>query len=97
MRTIEFNGIEVKYDEKCNLSWKWQRAVSSGDGARLARAIDRLLLGRSDEIAMLLSGVESSVDDGLGDDDLEVLDESMALMVELLGVINEDMGRKAKN
>lgn len=92
MRTIEFNGIEVEYDEKCNLSWKWQRAVSSGDGARLARAIDRLLLGKSDEVAMRLSGVE----DG-GDDDLDVLDDAMQPMVELLGAINEDMGRAAKN
>ena len=92
MRTIEFNGIEVEYDERCNLSWKWQRAVSSGDGARLARAIDRLLLGKSDEVAMRLSGVE----DG-GDDDLDVLDDAMQPMVELLGAINEDMGRAAKN
>lgn len=92
MRTIEFNGVEVEYDERCNLSWKWQRAVSSGDGARLARAIDRLLLGKSDEVAMRLSGVE----DG-GDDDLDVLDDAMQPMVELLGAINEDMGRAAKN
>lgn len=54
MRTIEFEGIEVEYDEKCTNSYKWQKSVMSGDLAKGMRAIEQLLAGRDEEYADLL-------------------------------------------
>lgn len=51
MRTIEFKGVKVGYDEKCVKSWKWQKAVASGDQSRAITAIEQLLCGRDEEYA----------------------------------------------
>lgn len=88
MRTIEFKGHEFEYDETCTKSWKWQRAVASGDVARSVGAIDRLLCGRSDEYADVLSGNEGGSDE---------LDESMDDMTELVQAIMEQLGGTSKN
>lgn len=87
MRSIEFRGITVEYEEKCVLSYKWQKAVNSGDPARASSAIERLLMGRDEEYADLLC--ENA--------DPDELDTSMDAMGELLKAIIEEMGRKAKN
>lgn len=85
MRTIEFEGVKVEYDERCVLSYKWQKAANSGDTARIMGAVERLLCGRDEEYADALSKS--------GDD----MDDSMELMGKLLGAVIEDMGRTAKN
>lgn len=54
MRTIEFKGIEVEYDETVTKKWSWQKALASNDTAKGLDAIDRLLCGRSDEYAEML-------------------------------------------
>ena len=51
MRTIEFHGVTVEYDEKCINSWKWQKALASGNDAKGVAAIERLLLGKDEEVA----------------------------------------------
>lgn len=57
MRTIEFQGVEVQYDETRLHSWKWQKALASGDESRGIKAVEELLLGKDEEVA-----------DALGDD-----------------------------
>ena len=86
MRTIEFNGIKVTYDERCTLSWKWQKAVASGDPARGTHAIEQLLCGRDEEYADLLCG----------NDDADGLDTSANAMQELVAACVADMAA-AKN
>lgn len=87
MRTIEFHGVKIEYDERCPLSWKWQKAVGSGDQVRMVRAIEQLLCGRDEEYA------DALCDNG----DTEAPDTSFDLMIELIGKVTEDMGGKAKN
>ncbi len=86
MRTIEFKGVEVTYDERCTLSWKWQKAVASGDQSRGVRAIEQLLCGRDEEYADLLCGNE----------DHDGLDTSANAMQELVAACMTDMA-EAKN
>lgn len=69
MQTIEFRGITIAYDETCIKSWKWQKALASGDDKRGVAAIERLLLGKDEEIA-----------DALGDD-IEVMGELIGEIV----------------
>ena len=69
MREIEFKGITVQYDEKCLKSWKWQKALASGEDKRGVAAIERLLLGKDEEIA-----------DQLGDD-IDVMGGLIAAIV----------------
>ena len=88
MRTTEFKGHEITYDDTVTKSWKWQKAVASGDLARSVNAIDRLLCGRSDEYADMLSGNEPGTDE---------LDASMDDMTELVQAIMEELGGTAKN
>lgn len=57
MRTIEFNGVKVDYDESILNSWKWQKRLSSGNPAAGVAAVEELLLGKDDEVA-----------DAIGDD-----------------------------
>lgn len=54
MRTIEYNGVEVEYDERRTKSYKWQKDVMSGDMSRGMRAIEQLLCGRDEEYAEML-------------------------------------------
>lgn len=84
MRTIEFKGIEVEYDEKCLLSWKWQKAVASGDQSRAVRAMEKLLCGRDEEYADLLCG----------NDDPEAPDTSAEAMQELVAACLSDANAK---
>lgn len=89
MRTIEFKGIEVEYDERCLKSWGWQKAVMSGDNARIMGAVERLLAGRDEEYAALLSGCDP--------DDEDAMDEAADVMLELLQAVAAEMGGQAKN
>lgn len=84
MRTIEFKGIEVEYDEKCLLSWKWQKAVASGDQTRAVRAMEKLLCGRDEEYADALCG----------NDDPEAPDTSAEAMQELVAACLSDANAK---
>lgn len=86
MRTIEFEGIKAEYDERCIMSYKWQKAVNSGDSARSTRAIEQLFAGHDEEYA-----------DALSDSGDEELDNAMDKMGQLLQAVMEDMGRLAKN
>lgn len=86
MRTIEFEGIKAEYDERCIMSYKWQKAVNGGDPARSTRAIEQLFAGRDEEYA-----------DALSDSGDEELDNAMDKMGQLLQAVMEDMGRLAKN
>lgn len=53
---VEFKGKKIKYDKSAIRSWKVQRAlVQPGPG--MYEAIDKILLGKADEVA-----------EGLGDD-----------------------------
>ena len=85
MRTIEFKGIEVTYDERVTHSWKWQKAAVSGDTARVIRAMEQLLCGKDEEYADALCGNEDPDD----------LDTSADVMQELVAAILEDA--QAKN
>jgi len=87
MRTVEFKGHEFTYDERCMKSYKWQKAMNSGDAERSSRAIARLFAGRDEEYADVLSE----------NDDPDELDSAMDAMAELLGAVLEDMGQSAKN
>ena len=51
MKTIEFRGVEVEYDETCVKGWKWQKAIASGDTGKSIAAIERLFCGKDEEVA----------------------------------------------
>lgn len=87
MRTIEYEGMEFAYDERCILSFKWQKDMNSTDGERNNRAIERLFAGRDEEYADMLCGNE----------DHEDMDTSLQAMGQLVKLCVEDMGRTAKN
>lgn len=87
MRTIEFQGIEITYDERCMKSYKWQKAMNSGDSTRSTKALEQLFAGRDEEYADALCGNE----------DADSLDSSMDVMADLLAAVLEDMGQTAKN
>lgn len=88
MRTIEYKGHEFEYDERVTKSWKWQKAVASGDTARSVAAIERLFCGRDEEYADVLSGL---------DQDSDELDDAMDEMAALMQAIMEELGGTAKN
>lgn len=67
MRTIEFRGMTVEYDEKCPNSWTWQKAMASGDDKRGFAAIERLLMGKDDEIAEKLGDDFESMGELIGE------------------------------
>ena len=70
MRTMEFRGVEVEYDETCVKSWKWQKAIASGYVGKSVAAIERLFCGRDEEVA-----------DKIGDD-FETFTELVAAIME---------------
>ena len=80
MKKIEFRGVEVEYDETCVKSWKWQKAINSGDSARGMKAISRLLLDKDEEVA-----------DQIGDD-FEVMAE---LVAAIMDEINESKNSRS--
>lgn len=86
MKELEFKGIKVEYDERCVLSYKWQKAMNSPDQGKVVSALERLFLGKDEEIA-----------DKLNEKGEDGLDDSMEAMGELLKAVLEDMGRVAKN
>lgn len=97
MRTIKFRGVDVEYDERCIKSYRWQKAMNSGDAERSTRAVSRLFAGKDEYYAYLLSAdVPLSYEEWLklGDDEL---DASMDTMGELLKEVLDDMGQQAKN
>lgn len=104
MRTIEHMGVKVEYNERCVNNWRWQKAVASGDGARGARAIERLLMGRDDYYAYAL-GTEDPVGveewDAMGadaqDELLDEVEDSGTLLRGLLEAVLSDAGQTAKN
>lgn len=84
MRTIEFEGIEVTYDERVTRSWKWQKAAASGDTARILHAMEQLFCGRDEEYADALCGNENPDD----------LDTSADKMERLVTAVLEDANAK---
>ena len=72
-KTIEFRGITVEYDPTCLKSYKWLKAFASGDDARGVAAIERLLLGKDEDVA-----------DALGDT-TEAMGELIAAIAEQEG------------
>lgn len=86
MRTIEFQGIEVEYDDRCARSWKWQKAIASGDESRAIRAVEQLLCGRDEEYADALCG----------NDDPDAPDTSAQTMQDLIAACVNDLN-DAKN
>ena len=97
MRTIEFRGIAVEYDERCPMSYRWQKAVNSGDPERSSKAIERLFAGKDEYISYAIGADEPmSYEDWLADDG-DWLDESMDAMTDLLAAVIDDMGQTAKN
>lgn len=97
MRSIEFNGITVEYDERCIKSYRWQKAMNSGDSERSTKAVARLFDGKDEYYAYALSADEPlCYEDWLADDG-DWLDESMDAMGDLLAAVLDDMGQTAKN
>lgn len=70
MRTIEFKGVKVQYDEKVLYSWKWQKKLASGNPGAGMAAVEELLMGKDEEIA-----------DALGDN-IETMGELVAAISE---------------
>ena len=70
MRTIEYNGIKVEYDESLVHKWKWQKKLASGNGAAGISAIEELLLGKDEEVADALGG------------DMEAMGELVAAIID---------------
>lgn len=97
MRSIEFNGVTVEYDERCIKSYRWQKAMNSGDPERSTKAVARLFDGKDEYYAYALGADEPlGYEDWLADDG-DWLDESMDAMGDLLAAVLEDMGQTAKN
>jgi len=97
MREIEHNGVKVAYDERCVMSYRWQKAVNSGDPGRVTKAISRLFGGRDEYYAYAIGA-----DDPMGYDEWEAmgedfLDGDMDGMGDLIAAVMEDMGQTAKN
>lgn len=84
MRTIEFEGAEFDYDERCVKSWKWQKALSSNDSTRVIGAVERLFTGRDEEYADVLCG----------NDDPDGLDTSFEKLTELAMACIQEAGGK---
>jgi hypothetical protein len=84
MRTIEFEGIEVTYDDRVTRSWKWQKAAASGDQSRMLEAMEKLFCGRDEEYADALCG----------NDDPDDLDTSADAMQRLVVAVLEDANAK---
>lgn len=84
MRTIEFEGAEFEYDERCVKSWKWQKAINSNDSTRVMGAVERLLCGRDEEYADILCGNEDPDD----------LDTSFDKLCELAKACTQEAGGK---
>ena len=97
MRNLEFKGITVEYDEHCVKSYRWQKAMNSGDSGRSTRAVSRLFDGKDEYYAYLLSAEKPMSYEEWAKLDDDVLDESMDAMGELLAEVLEDMGQTAKN
>lgn len=51
-KTISFNGKKIKYDEAEIHKWSTMKELASGTGT--FDAIDRILCGKSDEVAQSL-------------------------------------------
>lgn len=73
MRTIEFEGIEVEYDERMTKSYRWQKKALSGDPSRSIEAIEMLLCGKDEEYAEALG------------DDAEAMDRLFTAVLEDVG------------
>lgn len=56
MRTINFEGHEIEYDETCIKRYKWQKALASGDPARMVSAIESLFAGKDEEVSEIVGG-----------------------------------------
>lgn len=51
--TVEYNGNKIKYDKTAVRSYKVQRALAT-PGQGMFDAVDRILLGKSEEVAETL-------------------------------------------
>ena len=98
MRTVEFRGISVEYDERCVKSYRWQKAMNSGDAERSTKALARLFADKDEYYAYALSAEEPpTYEEWLELDDDWILDTGMDSMGGLLAAVLEDMGQTAKN
>lgn len=97
MRTIEFRGVAVEYDERCIKSYRWQKAMNGGDSEKSTKAISRLFAGKDEFYAYALSADEPMSYEEWLNDDGDWLDDSMDAMGELLATVLDDMGQTAKN
>lgn len=70
MRTIEFRGTKVEYDERLLHSWKWQKKLAKSEGLAGMLAVEELLLGKDEDVA-----------DAIGDD-VETMGELVAAIME---------------
>lgn len=70
MKTIEFNGITVEYDETLLHSWKWQKRFAKSEGMAGMLAVEELLLGKDEEVAEAIG------------DDIETMGELVAAILE---------------
>lgn len=66
MKQIEYNGITIEYDETCVKKWKWQKAIASGDSARIVKAIENLFCGKDEEVADQIGGDFETMTDLVG-------------------------------
>ena len=104
MRTIEFRGVKVAYNELCVKNWRWQKAVVSEDVKRSTKAIERLL-DNEDEYYVYALGTDDPISmeawHALGpdeqDDLLDLAGDGTEAMGELVNAIMQDMGAAAKN
>lgn len=65
--TLTYDGHEIAYDEKAVHKWSVQRAISGADGpVAMYDAIDRVLLGKTSEVADILGDDLDSMLEVLG-------------------------------
>lgn len=61
MKTIDFNGHEIVYDETVINSWTWQRSVTGDRGATaFYNALDELF-GDCDDVAREIGGTDEAM------------------------------------
>lgn len=97
MKSITFKGITVEYDERCLRSYRWNKAIGSGDQARSSKAVERLFCGKDEYYAYVLSDENPmSYEEWLETDD-SLLDDFMGDFADLLKAVMEDAGQLPKN
>ncbi len=73
MKSIEYQGVTVEYDERCVKSWKWQKKLASGEMSKIMKAVEELLCGKDEEVA-----------DAIGDD-IDTMQDLLAAITQQIG------------